>query len=62
MATVAWDVWLSYPPPINRGSRLIDTVYYNESCDADDVKRDLIRDGYDPNIRVVCVGNVENES
>lgn len=41
----SWNVYL--------GDQLIDTVYYDKSCDEWYVKHTLINhDGYDPNIEV----------
>ena len=41
----AWNIYLN--------GRLIDTVFYLESCDRDYVKDGLINhDGYNPNIKV----------
>ena len=40
-----WNVYLNY--------ELIDTVFYDDDCDQDYVRRGLIgHDGYDPNIVV----------
>jgi hypothetical protein len=45
MAHVAWQVYLN--------GRLIDIVYYNQTCDAEYVRKSLIdHDGYNPSIRV----------
>ena len=44
----AWNVYL--------GDRLIDTVFFQEGCDEDWVRRSLIEhDGYDGRIRVQLV-------
>ena len=41
----AWDVILE--------GEIIDTVFYNNDCDADYIKQSLIdHDGYDPRIEV----------
>jgi hypothetical protein len=45
MKARAWNVYLN--------GRLVDTVWFDEDCDADYVLRALVEhDGYDPRIRV----------
>lgn len=45
MAAKAWDVYVN--------DQLIDTVFFDESCDEDYVYRALVEhDGYDPDIEV----------
>ena len=42
---VAWNVYL--------GGKLIDTVFYDDDCDADYVRRGLVdHDGYNPAITI----------
>ena len=52
----AWDVYKHTQEEVYYGpSDPIDTVFYDDDCDAEYVRRGLIEhDGYDPSISVRC--------
>lgn len=48
----AWDV---YEPHTYRDDEHLDTVFYDNDCNAEYVRRGLVEhDGYPPDIYVVC--------
>jgi len=49
---IAWDVYV--PKVLSKGFKRIDTVFYDDNCDAEYVYDDLINhDGYPYNIHIV---------
>ena len=61
MPSKGWDVYLENKRFMNGKAieyKHVDTVFFDASMDADEVKRSLVdHDGYDPNIMVRCGGD-----
>ena len=49
----AWRVYIEGTAETNFQDQEVDTVFYDDDCDAEYVRRGLIEhDGYDPSIKV----------